>query len=120
MFGEWEEREIAPGTILLEGEGKLRGSRARQLGERLQEIADRRKDVTRVILDLRAVTSIDSLGTIAIDEALERGLKLDLALRRGFELDDGRLATELARRGLTVHSTLEAALERCLAVATVV
>jgi hypothetical protein len=114
MYREWEERDIGPGAVLLEVEGKLRGSRARQLGELLQEIVDRRKDVSRVILDLRSVTSIDSLGTIAIDEALERGLKLDLVLRRGLELDDGRQATELARRGLKVHLTIDAALERTL------
>src|SRR5437870_11818600 len=99
MFGVWEEREIAPGTVLLEIDGKLRGSRARQLGEQLVDMTERRSPIARVILDLRSVVSIDSVGTIALEDALERGIKLDLAVRRGFELDDGRNVKELARRG---------------------
>lgn len=112
MVTTWEEREVSPGTSLIAVDGKLRGSRARQLMDQLEDIAARRgsESVSRVVLDLRAVVSIDSLGTAAFDSALESGLKLDLVLRRGFELDDGREATELARRGLRVHSALEKAL----------
>jgi anti-anti-sigma regulatory factor len=108
MVSSWEEREVSPGTSLIAVDGKLRGSRARQLMEQLEEIASRRglEKVSRVILDLREVVSIDSLGTVAFESALEGGLKLDLVLRRGFELDDGREGTELAQRGLRVHEDL--------------
>jgi hypothetical protein len=114
MFQPWEERDVSPGVSLIVGEGKLRGSRARQLGEQLEAIAGRRPGGAgdRVVLDLRSVVSIDSLGTAAFENALESGLKLDLVLRRGFELDDGREATELAQRGLRVHESLEKALAR--------
>lgn len=111
MFEDWEVEEVAPGTVLAALDGKLRGSRARQLADRLGSLADRRApEIARVILDLRQVVSIDSIGIVAFEEALERGLKLDLVLRRGFELDDGREATELSRRGLRVHSSLDVAL----------
>jgi hypothetical protein len=106
------KRASVPGTVLVTVEGKLRGSKARQFGEILDEIADRRGDesVSRAVLDLRGVTSVDSLGTAAFESALERGLKLDIVFRRGFELDDGRLATALVRRGLRVYTSLETAL----------
>jgi hypothetical protein len=109
MVSTWEEREVSPGTSLIAVDGKLRGSRARQLMEQLEAMAARR-GLVRVVLDLSSVVSIDSLGTAAFESALEAGLKLDLVLRRGFELDDGREATELAQRGLRVHDTLEKAL----------
>lgn len=105
MFTEWEEQELEPGVVLVTLDGKLRGSRARQLGEQLEAASAR--SIARVVLDLRSVVSIDSLGTQALEEAHERGLQLDLVVRRGFELDDGRDATALARRGLRILTSLE-------------
>ena len=112
MVTTWEEHEVSPGTSLIEVDGKLRGSRARQLMDQLDEMACRRgsEQVSRVVLDLRKVVSIDSLGTAAFESALENGLKLDLVVRRGFELDDGREATELTQRGLKVYDALDKAL----------
>jgi hypothetical protein len=112
MVSRWEERAVSPGTRVIAVEGKLRGSRARQLMDHLEEIAARPgpERVGRVVLDLRTVVSIDSLGTAAFESGLERGLKVDLIVRRGFELDDGREVTELRERGLRVHHALENAI----------
>jgi hypothetical protein len=111
MFEDWEAEEVSEGTILVALDGKLQGSRARQLGDRLETLLGRRSaQVARIILDLRQVSTIDSLGIMALETPLEQGVKLDLVVKRGFELDDGRQATELARRGLRVHSSLEIAL----------
>ncbi|HZU95612.1 MAG TPA: STAS domain-containing protein [Planctomycetota bacterium] len=107
MLGEWEERELAQGSVLIELEGKLRGSRARQLGEHLQELP---ASVKRVVLDMRDVVTVDSLGTQAIEEAHARGLELALVTRKGLELDDGRPVRALSRKGLTIYATIDDAL----------
>ena len=62
------------GLIALDG--KLRGSRARQLGDLLSEMPRRRDPVNRLVLDLRSVVTIDSLGTQAIEDAREANAKL--------------------------------------------
>ena len=110
MFGEWEERELGPGTVILTVGGKLRGSRARQLGEHLSDLPRRRAPVNRVVLDLRQVVTIDSLGTHAIEDAREAGLEVALLARSGLELDDGRPVREISRSGLSVHPTLDGAI----------
>jgi hypothetical protein len=110
MFGDWEEKEIGPGAVMITVAGKLRGSRARQLGELLSEMPLRRDPVTRVVIDLREVVTIDSLGTSAIEDAHEGGLEIALVARAGLELDDGRPARALGRKGLTVHGAIDNAI----------
>lgn len=110
MFGEWEEREIGLGAVLVAIDGKLRGSRARQLGDLLSEMPRRRDPVNRVVLDLRAVVTVDSLGTQAIEDAREAGLDVALVARAGLELDDGRPVRALSRRGLSVHASIDDAI----------
>jgi hypothetical protein len=110
MFGEWEERELGPETVVITVHGKLRGSRARQLGEHLSGLPHRRAPARRVILDLRQVVTIDSLGTQAIEDARDAGLEVALLACSGLELDDGRPVRELSREGLSVHPTLDGAI----------
>jgi len=101
---------VADGAVLLAIGGKLRGSRARQLGERLGELSE--KGISRVILDLRTLTSVDSLGTFALEEGLERGLRLHLVVRPAFQFDGFFAARSLHRRGLRVHRDLDEALSK--------
>lgn len=98
------------GAVLLTATGKLRGSRARALGDQLDELAD--GGVARVVLDLTALTSLDSLAAFAIERALERGLRVHLVVRPSFQLDQFFAARSLGRRGLRAHHTLEDALAR--------
>jgi anti-anti-sigma regulatory factor len=107
MLGDWDERELGDASVLIAVAGKLRGSRARQLGEHLVDMSSRSEPVQRVVLDLRQIVTIDSIGTAAIEEGHEAGLRLALVARHGLELDDGSPVRALARRGLSVHSNLE-------------
>ena len=111
-MSSWKvDRDVVSGTCVITVEGKLRGSRARQLAEQLEELAAQRRHSTkRVVLDLRTAVSVDSVGLAAFEAGLASGLRLDLVVRPGFELDDGREAGELARKGLKVHRTIESAL----------
>lgn len=103
-------KQIGSGAVLLTATGKLRGSRARALGDQLDELAD--GGVARVVLDLTALTSLDSLASFAIERALERGLRVHLVVRPSFQLDQFFAARSLGRRGLRAHHTLEDALAR--------
>ncbi len=103
--------EIDPVThrvIRMTVPGKLRGSRARHLGERLQELSD--DGVRRVVLDLRGTASLDSLGTLALERALERGLRIHLVVSRSFTFDGYFASRALQRRGLRIHHDLEDAI----------
>jgi hypothetical protein len=101
---------VTDSAVLMSVAGKLRGSRARLLGERLGELAD--AGVTRVILDLRTLTSIDSLGTFALEEGLDRGLRVHLVVRPSFQFDRFFASRSLSRRGLRVHRDLDDALAK--------
>lgn len=101
---------ISERAVLLTVEGKLRGSRARQLGERLAALAD--EGYARIVLDLRTLTSIDSLGTFALEEGLDRGVRIHLVVRPSFEFDEFFASRSLGRRGLRVHRSLDDALAR--------
>jgi hypothetical protein len=101
---------IAERAALLSVDGKLRGSRARQLGDRLTALAN--EGTARVVLDFRALTSIDSLGTFALEEGLDLGLRIHLVVRPSFEFDEFFASRSLGRRGLRVHRSLEDALNR--------
>jgi len=67
-------KEIDYRTVILAAEGKVRGSRARRLGEELEAIFNDGYD--QVVLDLRSCVSIDSVGALSIVAALERGQRL--------------------------------------------
>jgi hypothetical protein len=110
MFGDWEEKELGAGAVLIAVAGKLRGSRARQLGELLAEMPSRDEAVSRVVLDLREIVTIDSIGTSAIEEGHDAGLRLALVTRKGLELDDGRPVRALVRKGLSIHASLDDAI----------
>jgi hypothetical protein len=101
---------ISERAALLSVEGKLRGSRARLLGERLSDLAD--EGIARVVLDLRTLTSIDSLGTFALEEGLDRGLRIHLVVRPSFEFDEFFASRSLGRRGLRIHRSLDEAIGR--------
>lgn len=110
-----QEDDITVTTIteraaLMSVAGKLRGSRARLLGERLGELAD--EGIARVVLDLRTLTSIDSLGTFALEEGLDRGLRIHLVVRPSFEFDEFFASRSLGRRGLRVHRSIDEAVAR--------
>jgi len=102
--------QIAPGAVLVTVNGKLRGSRARQLGDHLTDLALEGR--ARVVLDLRAITFLDSLATIALEEGIDRGLKIHLVVSQTFEFDPFFASKGLERRGLRVHASLEEAVER--------
>ncbi len=101
---------ISDRAVLLTVQGKLRGSRARQLGERLADLAD--EGYARVVLDLRTLTSIDSLGTFALEEGLDRGVRIHLVVRPSFVFDEFFASRSLGRRGLRVHRSLDEAIAR--------
>ncbi len=104
---------VAPITdraVLLSLDGKLQGRRARLLGERLGGLAD--EGIARVVLDLRSMTSIDSLGVFALEEGLNRGLRVHIVVRPSFVFDDFFASRSLGRRGLRVHRTLDEAIAR--------
>jgi hypothetical protein len=101
---------ITERAALLTVDGKLRGSRARSLGERLGALAD--EGLARVVLDFRTLTSIDSLGTFALEEGLDRGLRIHVVIRASFEFDEFFASRSLGRRGLRIHRSLDEALAR--------
>lgn len=103
-------QELCEGAAQVTVSGKLRGSSARQLGELLQELAG--GGARRVVLDLTALTSLDSLGTMVLEEALGYGLRLHLVVRPAFQFDPYFQARSLGGRGLRVHHSLEEAQAR--------
>lgn len=110
MTSPFSTQELTEGAVQVTVSGKLRGSCARQLGEQLGQLAE--EGVRRVVLDLTALTSLDSLATMMLEEALDRGVKLHLVVRRAFEFDPFFHARALMRRGLRVHHTIEDAIAR--------
>ena len=103
-------QELSQGAVQVTVSGKLRGSSARQLGEQLAELVE--QGVRRVVLDLSALTSLDSLATMVLEEALDRGLRLHLVVRPAFEFDPYFHSRSLGPRGLKVHYSLEDAVAR--------
>ncbi|RMG16287.1 MAG: hypothetical protein D6731_06635 [Planctomycetota bacterium] len=101
-------RTVAQGVALVSVSGKIRGRRARRLGQRLRALAE--EGLARVVLDMRTLTSIDSLGTFALEEGLAGGLKIHLVLRPAFSQERFLLSRSLLRRGLRVHRDLDEAL----------
>lgn len=98
---------VADHSMLITVSGKLRGRAARQLGDRLEDLAD--DGVTRVILDFQSLTYMDSLGTFSLESGLDRGLQLHLVVKTGFSFDGFFTSRSLNRRGLRIHHTLEEA-----------
>ena len=92
---------------LLTVNGKLRGRRARQLGNALEDLAD--EGVQRVVLDLRAVGSLDSLAAFSLETGLDRGLRIYLVVQPGFGFDGFFRGRNLLRR-CSVHHDLEQAI----------
>jgi hypothetical protein len=79
---------------IIQVSGKIRGRRARRLGDQLEDLAQ--AGVERLVLDLRDLGSIDSLGSLS----LERGIDADRCLNlRG-----------LARRTVKIHRDFEVAI----------
>lgn len=98
---------LAPNAARVTVSGKLRGRQARQLGAELLRLAD--EGVSRVVIDLRELTSIDSLGTYALEEGLDHGVRIHLVVPPTFRFDRFFSSRALSRRGLRVHRTLEQA-----------
>jgi hypothetical protein len=70
--------EIDYRTVTIAVDGKLRGSRARRLGDDLAEaFAD---GYDQAILDLSACASLDSVGALALRDAVERGQRVFVVL----------------------------------------
>jgi hypothetical protein len=99
---------VADRVVQITVVGKLRGSRARHLGEDLVGLVD--DGVHRLVLDLRDTASLDSLGTLALEGALERGLRIHLVVKRSFTFDGYFASRSLQRRGLRIHHDLDDAL----------
>jgi hypothetical protein len=76
----------------------------------LREVAE--EGVSRVVLDCRTLASIDSLGTFALEEGLDSGLRLHLVVSPAFEFDHFFRSRSLVRRGLRVHRDLDEAIRR--------
>lgn len=106
--GRFTTTKVASRAALVSVGGKLRGSRARQLGDQLADLSDAGN--ARVVLDMRQLVSIDSLGTYALEEAINNGLRLHLVVRPGFEFDGFFASRSLQRRGLKLHRKLDEAL----------
>lgn len=107
MFSEkpFEESALPAGGVLLVIDGKLRGWRARSLGERLYELA--RGGASRAVLDMSELRSMDSLGRTALVEALDLGLRIDVIVRRRDEFED---LDGLAHQGLRFYTSIDSAL----------
>ncbi|MGE0712651.1 MAG: STAS domain-containing protein [Planctomycetota bacterium] len=99
--------EVARGCHLLKVDGKLRGRRARQLGEDLEDFAN--AGSRRVVIDLSDAESLDSLAAFSLERGLELGLRLHLVVRPGFSFDGFFRSRSLLRR-VAMHEALEAAL----------
>lgn len=106
----FEAHPLCEGAVLVTVSGKLRGSSARQMGELLEDLAA--EGARRVVIDLTALTSLDSLATMVLEESLGHGLKLHLVVRPGFEFDPFFRARSLGRRGLRVHQSKDEAVAR--------
>lgn len=74
-------REIDYRSVAIEVTDKLRGSRARALADLVEDLKAQGFD--RLILDLTACGSIDSLGAAALDRAIEVGHELYLVVAPG-------------------------------------
>ena len=100
----FEISEIDARTRLIATSGKLRGSAAKLLGQQIEELAD--QGIGRILIDLRDVPSIDSLGAWAIRRGNELGLEV-VTIGAGPEVTE-----ELAFAGATPTrvNTLEQAL----------
>lgn len=101
--------ELDAQTRLVVPTGKLRGSRAKALGQQLELLLD--DGAQRLILDLREVLSLDSLGTWAISNCLDRGAEVVTVGARG-AIDDTLEQLEVTHptSQLTRVSNLEQAL----------
>lgn len=101
--------ELDAQTRLVVPRGKLRGSRAKALGQQLERLLD--AGVQRLILDLREVHSLDSLGTWAISNCLDRGAEVVTVGARG-AIDDTLEELEVTHpiSQLTRASNMEQAL----------
>lgn len=99
---------IGSGAAIVQIAGKVRGRRARRLGDQLEDLAA--AGVRRVVLDLRELSSIDSLGSISLERGVDAGLRMHLVVGPAFEADRCLNLRGLARRSVKVHSELEQAL----------
>ncbi len=108
----FEITPVAHRAVRVTVAGKLRGSRARHLGDHLQELVE--EGVRRLVLDLQGTAFLDSLGALAIEQALERGLRIHLVVTRSFSFEGTFSARALSRpphrTGLRVHHDLAEAL----------
>jgi STAS domain len=102
--------KISSRASLVVVSGKLRGRSARRFGDHLLDLAD--QGIARVVVDMTQLssTAVDSLGTLALEEALNRGLRLHLVVAPAFEFDYYFVSRALDSRGLEVHRTLDDAL----------
>jgi len=105
----FEIEPIAPRALCLTVRDKVRGRRARQLAVRLETLAI--EGTRRAVLDLRETSFLDSLGTAALEDALARGLRLHVVVRRSFSFDGPFTARSLTRQGLRLHHSLQEALD---------
>jgi len=83
---ERKPKEIDYRSVLIPVHGKLRGSQARKLGETLERLYKEGYD--QVVLDLADCLSIDSVGALSIERALDLGQRLYLVVVPGFPLED--------------------------------
>ncbi len=88
--------EIDYRSVLVPVDGKLRGSRARGLGDVLEDLFHDGYD--QVVLDIRNCWSIDSVGALALERSLEIGQRLFLVVGAGFPLDELLTSTKAATR----------------------
>lgn len=99
--------EIDDRTRLLSPSGKLRGSSAKLLGHTVESLAD--EGVQRVMIDLREVPSLDSLGTWAIVHGLDLGVEV-IVIGASAEVTEELDLAGVAGARITRVTTLEQAL----------
>ena len=100
---------LGPRVGIIQFSGKLRGRRARQLGNQLEDLAQ--EGVQRLILDLRDLASIDSLGSYSLEQGIDAGLRLHLVVGPAFDADRCLNLRGLARRTVKIHRDIEVAIE---------
>lgn len=100
---------LGPRVGIIQFSGKLRGRRARQLGNQLEDLA--RNGVHRVILDLRDLASIDTLGSYSLEQGVDAGLRLHLVVSPAFDADRCLNLRGLARRAVKINRDLDDAIE---------
>lgn len=100
---------LGPRVGLIQFSGKLRGRRARQLGNQLEDLAQ--EGVQRLILDLRDLASIDSLGSYSLEQGIDAGLRLHVVVGPAFDADRCLNLRGLARRRVKIHRDIEVAIE---------